>query len=152
MNYVNIDTFYDKYIDRKQISKKDYKIIVLLFIQFMIDEIIKGEEVILPFKLGTFRIVGRQIKPKITEEGKIKGLSPNWNRTMKLWKEDEFAKKEKRIVYNFNEHTSGIIYKFIHSKKGTSLTNRGYYTFRLSRANKRKVHDAIISGKEYLIK
>ena len=61
------------------------------------------------------------------------------------------AKAEKVIVYHFNEHTAGIRYRLSWSKKHVYVRNKDFFTFVLSRYNKRKFNSLLLEGKEYFV-
>lgn len=149
---INIDKIYKSHVDSKFISIDQYKQIIHLFIKFLVKKLFSGEEIQLPFKLGKFFVIGKEVKPSINPDGKIKGLAPNWKETNKLWKEDEEARKNKIIVYLFNEHSNNIRYKFFYSKRRSTVKYKFLYTFFLTRKNKRTLASIINNGKEFLIK
>lgn len=130
---------------------KTYLKISSQFITFIMSKIFEGFEVKLPARLGAFKIVGTKVKPRIGEDGEIKGLAPNWPETKKLWDRDPEAKERKQLVYCFNEHTNGIKYKLVWSKKNVNIKNKTVYSFKLSRANKRKINELAKKGKEYIV-
>ena len=115
----NIRSSYREY--KKNFSNtvdiKTYIEISTKYIKFLMSKVFEGEEVTLPARLGTIRIVGTRQEVKVDENGNIKGLSPNWKKTKELWDSNSEAKANKKLIYNTNEHSSGIRYKFIWSKK-----------------------------------
>ena len=133
-NTVNINTYID-------ISTR--------YIKFLMDKVVDGYEVTLPSRLGTLRVYGIKQEIKFVD-GKIKGLSPNWQKTLALWKVNPEAKDKKQIVYNTNEHSGGMRYKFIWSKNRVLVLNKYLYSLRMTRENKRKIYKAVMAGKEYL--
>lgn len=133
-----------------KISKKDYLHITEEFMKFIASKILNGDSVVLPAGLGTLGIIGRKPKIKI-EENTIKGLSPDWKKTKELWETDEVAKKEKKVLYFFNEHTGGVRYKYGWAKWAVRLRNKHLFYFRASRENKRNVWKKIMEGKEYYL-
>ena len=66
--------------------------------EFLAEALSKGEDVILPFRLG--RIEVRKYESRITWDGKkVKSNLPiDWDRTLKLWYEDEEAYKNKTLI------------------------------------------------------
>lgn len=131
------------------ISKDEYLKITSGFMKFIADKIVDGDEVILPMGMGTIMVTGRKQDLKVDEDGNIRGLAPDWRRTIKLWKDNPEAKKEKKMVYFFNEHTRGIIYKFSWYTLNIPLRFKKVFAFYAIRKNKRQVSDNIINGKEY---
>ncbi len=135
-NPVDIDTYLD---------------INLRFMKYLSDSLVENGEIKLPGRLGTVYIKGTFCKPRF-EDGKIKGLSPDWAETNKLWEEDEEAKKNKQLVFHLNEETNGVRYKYSWLKGRVLVSNKTLYDLTMTRANKKKLVNSIREGKEYIIK
>lgn len=142
--------YYKSKADNPQDSKT-YLRVISEFMTFIMDRVFEGYEVHLPARLGVFSIVGKKIRPKINSEGEIDNLAPDWVATKKLWESNPEARENKQLVYHFNEHSEGIRYKLLWSKLNVNVKNKSAYTFKLSRANKRKINSLISEGKEYLV-
>lgn len=126
-----------------------YLNIAYLYVSFLMEKVLKGYEVTLPSNMGTLEIRGTKEKITIDENGEIKGLSPNWKKTFELWNSNPEAKEKKKLVYNTNEHSSNIRYRFVWRKSGSYTTNKTLYSLKISRANKRLLGELIKNGKEY---
>ena len=135
---------------KNSISKSEFLRISYMFLKFLIDKVIDGEEVTL-LRLGILRITGKKQNITYDENGKIKGVSPNWVKTKKLWETNEQAKIDKKVIYNTNEHSDGIRYKYNWVKKNLILKFKTLYSLQLSRENKRRLYRTIKSGKDYII-
>ena len=148
-----IRTSYSLYKERnpEAVEINVYIKIVQGLFKYMIKKMFEGYEVKMFSRLGSLQIVGRKVRPRVDEQGNVKGLAPNWAETKKLWDNDPKAKEEKQLVYCFNENTMGIRYKCLWSKKNVNTKNKGIYSFRLVRANKRKINQLANEGKEYLV-
>ena len=145
----------DSYILYKSISKEPLEVskyveITNLFMKFLSAKLLEKGNIIIPERLGNLSIIGKKIKVRI-EEGKIKGLAPDWVKTKELWEEDSQAKLEKQLVYHFNENTNGIRYKYSWSKNRVLVTNKTLYNLKMTRENKRNLSKLVTEGKEYLI-
>lgn len=145
----------DSYILYKSISKEPLEVsryieITNLFMKFLSNKLLEKGSIIIPERLGNLSIIGKKIKVRI-EEGKIKGLAPDWVKTKELWEEDSQAKLEKQLVYHFNENTNGIRYKYSWSKNRVLVTNKTLYNLKMTRENKRNLSKLVTEGKEYLI-
>lgn len=146
----------DSYIIYKSVSKDPLEVskyveITNLFMKFLSNKLLEKGSIIIPERLGNLSIIGKKIKVRI-EEGKIKGLAPDWVKTKELWEEDSQAKLEKQLVYHFNENTNGIRYKYSWSKNRVLVTNKTLYNLKMTRENKRNLSKLVTEGKEYLIK
>lgn len=146
----------DSYIVYKNLSDNPINIsqyvqIVNQFMKFLINRLFEKGQVSLPEKLGNLQIVGKKVKVKI-EDGQIKGLAPDWVKTKELWEKDTEAKKNKQLVYHFNEQTNGVRYRFFWSKNRVLVSNKTLFNIKMTRTNKRTLSQLVKNGKEYLIK
>lgn len=131
------------------IDIKTYLLLSADYNKFLIDKVLDGKEVTLPSRMGTLSILGKEQIIKYNEEGKITGLAPDWVKTKKLWESNAKAKIKKQLVYHTNSHTDNVRYKFLWSKKNVLVENKTLYSLRLTRTNKRAVHQKIIEGTQY---
>ena len=146
----------DSYVVYKNMSDNpinisEYVQIINQFMKFLILKLLSTGEIILPERLGRLSIFGKKVNVRI-ENGEIKGLAPDWVKTKQLWDSDEEAKKNKQLVYHFNEETNGIRYKFFWSKNRVLVSNKTLYNLRMTRTNKRELSRLVKNNKEYLIK
>lgn len=150
---LNLRSSYKIYSQESEtpIERKEFLKISEKYIQFLMSKILKGEEITLPARLGTFFIQGTKRPLKFNKDG-IPLLPPNWAKTKQLWEKNPEAKQTKKIVYCLNEETDGVTYKLVWSKNRVPIENKVYYNFILTRANKRAISSFIKQGKEYLIK
>jgi hypothetical protein len=120
------------------------------FNKFLSQKILEGETVTLPSKLGVMSIVGIKRNLTINEDGSV-NLCTDPIRTKILWDKNPKAKEEGKKVYFLNSHTSGVSYRLVWYKKGVLARHKYLYSFRFTRANKRKIAVNIFSGKEYFL-
>lgn len=133
----------------KPIGLKTYLELTAAYNKFLIDKVMSGKEVTLPSRMGTLEITGKQQTISFDDEGKVQGVAPDWVKTKELWERSPQAKKEKKLVYHINTHTEGVRYKFFWSKRSVLVENKTLYSLRLTRTNKRAVHDKILEGAQY---
>jgi hypothetical protein len=145
----------DSYPLYKQIAKepiadlKDYTSLTGEYNEFLVESARKGHKVALPFRLGSLEIEGKKQKASISENGEIKGLAPDWQRTKQLWQNNPEAAAKKQLVYHSNSHSGKMRYKYLWSKKNVLVANKTLYSLVLTRANKRALAREIKNGKEY---
>ena len=132
------------------VALNTYIKITTLYLKFILNKVYNNYEVTLPERLGTLKVVGINQKIKVDKDGKISGLSPNWRKTKELWNTCDTCKEKKQLVYNTNEHSSGVRYKFFWSKKRVLIMNKTLYSLRMVRSVKRELHKIILKGKEYI--
>lgn len=143
--------FYKKNTDEPK-DNKTYLLIANGYMQFIMEQVTEGHEVVLPARLGSLEIIGRRGAIKINPETGLRSLPPDWPKTKALWNVNPIAKAERKIVYHLNEESSGLIYKVHWSKRNILVENKRLYSLRIARTPKRIISQAIKSGKEYLIK
>lgn len=139
---------YKKSVDNP-IDIKRYLVLAADYNKFLLEKVLDGKEVTLPSRMGTLSILGKKQIVKFDEEGKIKGLAPDWVKTKQLWESNPEAKKAKKLLYHTNSHTDNVRYKFLWSKKNVLVENKTLYSLRLTRTNKRAVHQKILDGAQY---
>jgi hypothetical protein len=142
--------FYKANAEQELVDIKTYLKVVHLFMKFIISEVLKGERINFPEKMGSLEVKGAKQKLWVDKDGKVRGLSPNWRKTKELWDSNEKAKQEKTLVYNTNEHSDGVRYRYSWRKRGHHFKNGALYSIRLTRANKRALYSAIKDGAEYI--
>lgn len=133
------------------IEIKDYIDLCNEYNKYIMERVFEGYSVMLPGKLGSFSIVGKQVKISYGEDG-TPNLAPNWNKTKKLWARCPECKERRKLVYHTNEHSDGIRYKLIWSKKRVLIKHKTLYSLRLTRANKRRIYKEILNNKEYYVR
>lgn len=155
----NIDR-YNYY--RKTIKDKDkrYKIDILKwgdilreFNTIVVDKIINDSyEFKMPCNLGYLRIKKVKQKFKTDENGKIitRNLCPDWKKTKELWNKDPIAKKNKKLIYHLNKHSSSYYYKWYWDRITSTVKNQSLYKFIPVRQNKKDLAKAVFRGQDYL--
>lgn len=133
----------------KKVTRDEYSFLLSDFNYFLMEVVLAGHEVTLPKRLGSMKITGRIPKVTLGEDGQIKGLAIDYQKTKQLWEENPQAKEERRKVYHANSHSGKMIYKFNWSRKGVAIPNKTLYSLTVARANKRHLATLIKSGKEY---
>lgn len=104
----------------------------------------------LPYRLGYLRIKKFKLKLKLDADGKLKksALKIDWKATNTLWKENEVAKEEKKLVYHTNQHTNGNYFKWFWDKGPSNVSNLSVYQIKMSRANLRSLAKAVKTNEE----
>lgn len=145
------NSYEDYYLTSKEepVEEKDFTELSRDFNRLLMDLVIQGHAVHLPERLGIVKVSGKQENVKFREDGKIKGLSPNWKETKILWEKNPEAKERKQLIFNTNEHSSGIRYKFFWSKKRSPIQNKMLYVLQITRGFKRQLSLNIFAGVEY---
>lgn len=149
--------------EEKPIPIATYLDIVNNFMIFIFKQLFSGLDIELPCSMGSMLVRGRPIDPYIDYKGDVKGIAPNWAQTKIYWLKlaeekgetfEEFIKRprsERPLMYCFNEHSNGIMYKIAYTNDN-KIINKTFYSVTFSRNNKRTLSKMIKDGAEFLIK
>lgn len=139
--------------DKKYVlSESQYFAIIRQINNLLVDDIVTGNEVKLPHRMGTIEVRKYEKSVRIDENGKVvTNLPVDWNNTLKLWYEDPEAYKNKTLL-RLNEQE---IYKIVYNKENANFNNRAFYEFvfnkdlriRLKRNIKQGIVDAFLIGR-----
>lgn len=106
------------------------------------DSLVQGHDIKLPCRMGTIEI--RKYDAIISiNNGKIKtNLPVDWDRTLKLWLEDEEAYKEKTLIKMEEKE----IFKIHYNRIRADYNNKSYYEFIVNRDLKKRLKKRIKNG------
>ena len=93
------------------------------------DNLLKGNDIVFPNKMGRLEV--RKFKPIIRfDNNKLTVRLPiDWDRTLKLWSEDEEAYKERTLVKMEEKE----IFKVCYNKTRADFQNKGFYQLQINR-------------------
>lgn len=102
-----------------------------------------GEDIKLPHRMGTIEL--RKINTYINfKDGKLHTNLPiDWDRTLKLWCEDEKAYKNRTLIKIEEKE----IFKVYYNKFKADYTNKSFYQFSVNRDLKKTLKRNIREGK-----
>lgn len=107
------------------------------------DELSKGNTVMLPEHMGSLELRKTERGVSIVD-GKVKNTYPiNWADTLKLWCQDEEAKKSKILLRDKEPY----IFRVKYVKNHANYNNKTFYQFTLNRFIKIRLKDNIKAGK-----
>ena len=139
-SYGIIDGFhYYRSIRPKQskyvLTENEYRYITRNVNDILGDLLMELGEVKLPLGIGNLSIESYDNKPRIVD-GKVKyNTTIDWDKTHRLWFEDEESKNNKTLV----KIKPGTVYKFKFKKGKIIYQNRKYFYFNFSRTLKNKL-------------
>lgn len=124
------------------LTESQYFSVIRMINNMLAEALLQGEDVTLPCRMG--RIELRKSKTSITFDGnKVKAVLPiDWDKTLKLWYEDEEAYKNKTLVKIEEKE----IYKIYYNRNLAEYTNKSFYQFNFNRDLKRKLKVSIKDG------
>lgn len=126
----------------RPVSEHDFYSIIRTVNNYLADYLSKGHDINLPCKMGRLEI--RKYDAKITLQGGkvITNLPIDWDRTLKLWSEDEEA-YQKRTLIKMEEKE---IFKVYYNRGKANYTNKGFFAFDVNRELKKKLKKNIKEG------
>lgn len=109
---------------------------------YLADSFLHGNDIKLPHRMG--RIELRKYDVRVSFDGeKVKTNLPiDWNKTLKLWYEDEEAYKEKTLVKVEEKE----IFKVYYNKQLADYNNQVFYEFNANRGLKKRLKQRIKEG------
>lgn len=124
------------------LSESQYFSIIRKVNEYFVDEILKGNDVVLPSRLGRLEVRKRKARIYL-DKGKVKSNLPiDWDKTLKLWYEDEEAYKNKTLIKIEEKE----IYRLYYNRNLAEFTNKSFYQFNFNRELKRRLKTNIKEG------
>ena len=133
-----------KWVDiGRSLTEHEFYSIIRKVNDYLADSFLQGNDIKLPHRMG--RIELRKYDVRINFDGeKVKTNLPiDWDRTLKLWYEDEEAYKEKTLVKVEEKE----IFKVYYNKQLADYNNQVFYEFNVNRELKKRLKQRIKEGK-----
>lgn len=134
----------NKWFDIGQpVTEHQFYSIIRRMNNLLADALIHGHDIELPCRMGTIEV--RKYDARISiENGKVKtNLPVDWDRTLKLWSEDEEAYKERTLIKMEEKEIFSIFY----NRTAANYKNKSFYEFRPNRQLKLMIKRRIKAGK-----
>lgn len=134
----------NKWLDiGRPITEHEFYTIIRQVNNLLVENFLKGRDIVLPHRLGTIEL--RKYETKMSfNNGKLHTNLPiDWDRTLKLWAEDEEAYKEKKMLVKVKEKE---IFKVFYNKGKANYNNKSFYEFEVNRDLKRRLKQRIKDG------
>lgn len=134
----------NKWFDIGQpITEHQFYSIIRRMNNLLADALIHGHDIELPCRMGVIEV--RKYDARISiENGKVKtNLPVDWDRTLKLWSEDEEAYKERTLIKMEEKEIFSIFY----NRTAANYKNKSFYEFRPNRQLKLMIKRRIKAGK-----
>lgn len=125
------------------ISEHDFYSIIRTINNYLAELLSRGHDINLPCQMGRLEI--RKYDAKITLQGDrvITNLPIDWNKTLKLWSEDEDAYKERTLIKMEEKE----IFKVYYNRGKANYTNKSFFAFDVNRELKKKLNHRIREGR-----
>lgn len=114
---------------QKNVTEKDFYKIIRTVNNIIAQEVINGNDVKLPQRMGQLEVRKYDTYVKLLD-GKIKtNRGIDWNATLRLWFEDEDAKENKILLKVEDEE----VFKIFYNKMIANYNNKSLYQFKPNR-------------------
>lgn len=133
----------NKWFDIGQpVTEHQFYSIIRRMNNLLAEELLNEHDIVLPCKMGIIEV--RKYDARISiKEGKIKtNLPVDWDRTLKLWSEDEEAYKERTLIKMEEKE----IFKVCYNRIKANYNNKSFYEFVVNRDLKRRLKQRIKRG------
>lgn len=133
-----------KWVDiGRSLTEHEFYSIIRKVNDYLADSFLHGNDIKLPHRMG--RIELRKYDVRVSFDGeKVKTNLPiDWDKTLKLWYEDEEAYKEKTLVKVEEKE----IFKVYYNKQLADYNNQVFYEFNVNRELKKRLKQRIKEGK-----
>lgn len=146
-NAFDLIKFYQEkygYKNKTGVSPEVFRKVIDEFNSYLVDRIIKGERVYLPYSIGYLEIQKRKQHFVFDEKGKVrkKTMMIDWKRTCDFWRKYPEKMSQGKVIYHTNEH-SGEYRFFLKWKKQPKLRRMYLYSLLPSRRFKLKLANYI---------
>lgn len=134
----------NKWLDiGRPLLEKEFYSIIRTINNYLAEELIKGNDVIFPKKMGKLELRKRKSRISIVD-GKIKSNLPiDWDKTLKLWYEDEESYNNKTLIKMEEKE----IFEVRYDKTKANFQNKTFYQFKVNRDIKLKLKQQIKEGR-----
>ena len=124
--YIRKNKWYDI---GQPITEHQFYTIIRQVNNVLADNLLKGNDIVFPNKMGRLEV--RKFEPIIRfDDNKLTVRLPiDWDRTLKLWSEDEEAYKERTLVKMEEKE----IFKVCYNKTRADFPNKGFYQLQINR-------------------
>lgn len=127
----------------RPLTEHEFYSIIRKVNDYLADSFLHGNDIKLPHRMG--RIELRKYDARVSFDGeKVKTNLPiDWDRTLKLWYEDEEAYENKTLVKVEEKE----IFKVYYNRQLANYNNQSFYEFNVNRELKKRLKQRIKEGK-----
>ena len=130
----------NKWLDiGRPLTEHEFYSIVRQVNNLLAENILSGEDIVLPHRLGSIELRKYNARVSINNGKLVTNLPIDWDRTLKLWSEDEEAYKERALVKMEEKE----IFKIFYNKGRANYENKSFMQFEINRDLKRRLKQRI---------
>ena len=126
----------------RPLTEHEFYSIIRRVNNYLADSFLMGQDIKFPHRMGQLELRKYDARFNIVD-GKIKTNLPiDWDRTLKLWYEDEEAYKERTLVKMEEKE----IFRIYYNKQLADYQNMVFYEFKVNRELKKSIKQRIKNG------
>ena len=126
--------------DKKYIlTESQYFSIIRNINNLLIENLLQNNDIKFPLRMGLLEVRKRQTNIKIVDGKLVNNLPIDWDRTLKLWYEDEDSFNNK-IIIKLEENE---IFKVYYNRGKANFNNKSFYEFNINRDLKKRLKQNI---------
>lgn len=130
----------NKWLDiGRPLTEHEFYTIVRQVNNLLAENILSGEDIVLPHRLGTIELRKYDTRISFKDGRLVTNLPIDWDRTLKLWSEDEEAYKDRTLVRMEEKET----FKVFYNKRTANYENKSFMQFEVNRDLKRRLKQRI---------
>lgn len=126
----------------RPVTEHEFYSIIRQVNDLLAETILSGGDIVLPHRLGTIELRKYDTRISICNGKLVTNLPIDWDRTLKLWSEDEEAYKERTLVKMEEQE----VFKVFYNKRMANYENKSFMQFEVNRDLKRRLKQRIKSG------
>lgn len=119
----------------KPVSEHLFYSVIRTVNNHLADLLAAGNDITLPHSMGRIEIRKYEANIKMKDGKVVTNLPIDWDRTLKLWSEDEEAWKERTLVKMEEKE----IFKVYYNRGNATYINKSFFDFRTNRELKKKL-------------
>ena len=123
----------------RPVTEHEFYTIIRQVNNMLANNILNGEDIIFPHRMGRLELRKKEAYIGFKDGKLVTNLPIDWDKTLKLWSEDEEAYKE-RLLIKMEEKD---IFKVHYSKRNSLYENKSFYSFEVNRDIKRGLKSRI---------
>ena len=130
----------NKWLDiGRSVTEHEFYTIIRQINNLLAENILSGGDIVLPHRLGTIELRKYDTRISICNGKVVTNLPIDWDRTLKLWSEDEEAYKERTLIKMEEKE----VFKVFYNKRTANYENKSFMQFEINRDLKRRLKQRI---------
>ena len=130
----------NKWLDiGRPVTEHEFYTIIRQVNNYLAENLLNGEDIVLPHRLGTLELRKYNATISIKNGKVVTNLPIDWDRTLKLWAEDEESYKNKTLIKMEEKE----IFKVFYNKRTANYENKSFMQFEVNRDLKLRLKQKI---------